>query len=80
MVAFVVVRSVPTKLFRWDAHGLRNGVALLLQQVLPCGCFVITKALRILPPQGENEGPHLSVVSLQFILCRLEIRDIFCTE
>ena len=80
MMPLVVVRRVPAKIIRPNTHGLRNSGALLLQQILPRGGFVVTQALRVLTPQGENKRPHFSVVSVQFGLRRLEVGGVNLAE
>ena len=80
MMPLVVVRRVPAKIIRPNTHGLRNSGALLLQQIPPCGSFVVSKPLRVLTPQGENKRPHFSVVSVQLGLRRLEVGGVHLTE
>ena len=80
MMPLVMVRRVPAKIIRPNTHGLRNSGALLLQQILPCGSFVVPKSLRVLTPQGENKRPHFSVVSVQFGLRRLEVGGVHLAE
>ena len=76
----VVVRCVPAETICLNTHGLRNSSALLLQQILPRGGFVVTQALRVLTPQGENERPHFPIVSFQIGLRRLEVGGVRLAE
>ena len=71
-----MVRRVPAKIIRPNTHGLRNSGALLLQQILPRGGFVVPKSLRVLTTQRENKRPHFSVVSVQLGLRRLEVGGV----
>ena len=80
MVPLIVVRRVPAKIIRPNTHGLRNSGALLLQQILPCGSFVVPKSLRVLTTQRENKCPHFSVVSVQLGLRRLEVGGVRLAE
>ena len=76
----VMVRRVPAKIIRPNTHGLRNSGALLLQQVLPRGGFVVAQAFRVLTTQRENKCPHFSVVSVQLGLRRLEVGGVRLAE
>ena len=80
MVSLVVVRRVPAEIIRLNPHSFRNSGALLLQQILPCGSFVVPKSLRVLTPQGENKRPHFSVVSVQLGLRGLEVGGVHLAE
>ena len=63
-----------------NTHSFRNSGALLSQQIPPRGGFVVSQTLRILTPQGENERPHFSAVSLQLGLRRLEFGGVRLAE
>ena len=80
VMPLVVVRRVPTEIIYLNTHRFRNSGAFLLQQIPPRGGFVVSQTFRVLAPQRENERPHLSVVSFQLGLRRLEVGDICLAE
>ena len=76
VIPLVVVGGVPAEMIRRDIHGGGDVVAICPEQIHPRLGIVVAKAGGILPLQGDDVGPHVAGVVIQFIHGLLQIHTV----
>jgi len=77
MRSFIMKRSVPTKLRRWNLHGFCEVCLLGAQQRPPAFRIVIAKACSILPPKRVDNRPDIALMRFQLAQRLFQINSIF---
>ena len=80
VVTLIVVGGVPAEVVGRDVHSGGDIVAIGPEQIPPHLGIVISKTRGVLPFQGENMRPHISVVLIQLPHGLLQIHSIFITK
>ena len=80
MISLVMEGGIPAEVLRRDLHGCRNVITMGAQECAPCVRMVIPKPRRVLPMEGDDVRPHVTVVAIQFVRDSGEVNGIVITE
>ena len=80
MLALIVECGVPAEVLRRDVHGGGDVISVCMQERTPRLGIVITQVRGVLPVEGDDVGPHISRVVLQFRHGLIQLHAIFVTE
>ena len=80
MLALVVKRCIPVKMFRRDLHGLGKVILMCQQRQTPAFRIVIAKPRGILAAQRVNDRSDVALMRFQFLYCFFQIDVRFCAE
>ena len=67
VLPLVVESGIPAEVIWRDVHRGGDVVAVCPEQIHPRLGIVVAKTRRILPLQGDDVGPHVAGVVIQFI-------------
>lgn len=67
MVTFIVERGKPFEVSHRNMKRIGQLMAVRAEHIPPAFTAVEAQPLRILPPQGNDSSPHISLVQIQFL-------------